>query len=117
MVDYVQGKVRALQPRCRGLGTPLVSVTPDFPKKTKCISYVRQDQVYTHMIDVMSEISINSNKNVQELNHYIISLLHSDVRLEGLYNDQTITMKTQLHLHLPQASDWGHASLRTLRSR
>jgi hypothetical protein len=69
-------------------------VTPDFLKKTKCISYVRQDQVYTHMIDVMSEISINSNKNVQELNHYIISLLHLDVRLEGLYNDQTITMKT-----------------------
>jgi hypothetical protein len=49
---------------------------------------------FTHMIDVMSEISINSNKNVQELNHYIISLLHSDVRLEGFYNDQTITMKT-----------------------
>jgi hypothetical protein len=48
-------------------------VTPDFPKKTKCTSYVRQDQVYTHMIDVMSEISINNNKNVQELNHYIIS--------------------------------------------
>jgi hypothetical protein len=93
------------------------SVTPDFPKKTKCISYVRQDQVYTHMIDVMSEISININKNVQELNHYIIFLLHSDVRLEGLYNDQTITMKTQLHLHLPQAHDRGHASLRTPRSR
>jgi hypothetical protein len=37
-------------------------VTPDFPKKTKCISYVCQDQVYTHMIDVMSEISININK-------------------------------------------------------
>jgi hypothetical protein len=55
----------------------------------------------------MSEISINSNKNVQELNLYIISLLHSDDRLEGLYNDQTITMKTQLHLHLPQAHDWG----------
>jgi hypothetical protein len=69
-------------------------VTPDFPKKTKCISYVHQDQVYTHMIDVISEISINSNKNVQELNHYIISLLHSDVRLESLYNDHTITMKT-----------------------
>jgi hypothetical protein len=47
-------------------------VTPDFPKKTKCISYVRQDQVYTHMIDVMSEISINNNKNIQELHHYII---------------------------------------------
>jgi hypothetical protein len=59
-------------------------VTPDFPKKTKCISYVHQDQVYTHMIDIMSEISVNSNKNVQELNHYIISLLHSNVRLEGL---------------------------------
>jgi hypothetical protein len=35
-----------------------------------------QDQVYTHMINVMSEISINNNKNIQELNHYIISLLH-----------------------------------------
>jgi hypothetical protein len=92
-------------------------VTPDFPKKTKCISYMCQDQVYTHMVDVMSEISVNNNKNVQELNHYIISLLHLDVRLEGLYNDQTITMKTQLHLHLPQASDWGHASLKTPRSR
>jgi hypothetical protein len=92
-------------------------VTPDFSKKTKCISYVCQDQVYTHMIDIMSEISINSNKNVQELNHYIISLLHSDDRLEGLYNEQTITMKTQHHLHLPQASDWGHASLKTPRSR
>jgi hypothetical protein len=70
----------------RKVDTPLVYyarkgriVTPDFPKKTKCMSYVRQDQVYTHMMDVMSEISINSNKNVQELNHYIISLLHSDV--------------------------------------
>jgi hypothetical protein len=52
--------------------SPSDGVTPDFPKKTKCISYVRQDQIYTHMIDVMSEISINSNKNVQELNHYII---------------------------------------------
>jgi hypothetical protein len=72
---------------------PTPAVTPDFPKKTKCISYVRQDQVYTHMIDVMSELSINSSKIIQELNHYIISLLHSDVGLKGLYNDQTITMK------------------------
>jgi hypothetical protein len=40
------------------------AVTPDFPKKTKCISYVHQDQVYTYMIDVMSEISENNNKNV-----------------------------------------------------
>jgi hypothetical protein len=39
------------------------------------------------MIDVMSEISINSNKNVQELNHYIIFLLHSNIRLEGLYTN------------------------------
>jgi hypothetical protein len=62
----------------------LATAIPDFPKKTKCISYVRQDQVYIHMIDVMSEISENSNKNVQELNHCIISLLHSNVRLEGL---------------------------------
>jgi hypothetical protein len=105
-----------LTPKING-STRWVFVIPDFPKKTKCISYVRQDQVYTHVIDVMSEISINNNKNVQELNHYIISLLHSDVRHEGLYNDQTITMKTQLHLHLPQAQDWGHASLRNPHSR
>jgi hypothetical protein len=56
------------------------------------------------MIDVVSEISINSNKNIQELNHYIISLLHSDDRLEGLYNDQTITKKTHsifiFHRHM-----------------
>jgi hypothetical protein len=25
---------------------------------------VRQDQVYTHMIDIMSEISVNNNKNI-----------------------------------------------------
>jgi hypothetical protein len=52
-------------------------VRPDFPKKTKCISYVYQDQVYTHMIDVMSEISINSNKNVQEVKplHYLFITL------------------------------------------
>jgi hypothetical protein len=43
-----------------GLASP--AVTPNFLKKTKCISYVRQDQVYTHMIDVMSEISITSIK-------------------------------------------------------
>jgi hypothetical protein len=35
-------------------------------EKTKCISYVCQDQVYTHTIDIMSEISINSNKNVKD---------------------------------------------------
>jgi hypothetical protein len=28
-----------------------VSVTPDFTRKTGCISYVHQDQNYTHMID------------------------------------------------------------------
>jgi hypothetical protein len=26
-------------------------VTPDFTRKTECISYVRQDQNYTHMIE------------------------------------------------------------------
>jgi hypothetical protein len=67
--------------------TPRQALSHLIFQRTKCISYVCQDQVYTHMIDVMSEISINSNKNVQELNHYIISLLHSDDRLEGLYND------------------------------
>jgi hypothetical protein len=32
-----------------------LSVTPDFTRKTECISYVRQDQVYTDRIDVMSD--------------------------------------------------------------
>jgi hypothetical protein len=53
------------------------NVTPDFPKKTKCISYVRQDQVYTHMIDDMSEISINNNKKhtrVKPLHYLFITL-------------------------------------------
>jgi hypothetical protein len=65
---------------------------------------MRLDQVYIDMIDVMSEISIHSNKNIQELNHYIISLLHSDVRLKGLYNDQTITRRSNsvfsFHRHM-----------------
>jgi hypothetical protein len=65
---------------------------------------VRQDQVYTYIIDVMSEISINSNKKVQELNHYIISLLHSDVRLEGLKNEQMINRQSKsvfsFHRHM-----------------
>jgi hypothetical protein len=56
------------------------------------------------MIDVMSEISINNNKKGQELNHYIISLLHSDVRLKDLYNDQTITGRSNsvfsFHRHM-----------------
>jgi hypothetical protein len=56
------------------------------------------------MIDVMSGISININKNVQEINLYIISLLHSDVRLEGVYNEQTITRRSNsifnFHRHM-----------------
>ena len=42
------------------------SVTPDFKNKTECISYVRQDQVYTHMIDVISEYIKNSVQNVDK---------------------------------------------------
>jgi hypothetical protein len=30
-------------------------VRPGFKNKTECISFVRQDQVYTHMIDIISE--------------------------------------------------------------
>jgi hypothetical protein len=33
-------------------GFPAFSpVTPDFTRKTECISYVRQDHLHTHMID------------------------------------------------------------------
>jgi hypothetical protein len=56
-----------------------------FTEKIECISYVRQDQVYTHMIDIMSEISINNIQNVLRFNNIItLSLLHSDDRHEGL---------------------------------
>jgi hypothetical protein len=74
-----------------------------FSKKNR-ISHVRQDQVYSHMIDIMSEKTININKNIQELNHYIIFLLHSDVRLEGLKNEQMITRRSNsvfsFHRHM-----------------
>jgi hypothetical protein len=38
----------------QNLAATAMHVALDFQKKTKCISYVCQDQVYTHMIDVMS---------------------------------------------------------------
>ena len=34
--------------------------------ETECISYVHQDQVYTHMIDVISEYIKNSVQNVDK---------------------------------------------------
>ena len=42
----------------------LLDVTPGFKNKIECISYVRQDQVYTHMIDVISEYIKNNVQNV-----------------------------------------------------
>jgi hypothetical protein len=42
------------------------------------------DQVYTHMIDVMSEITIIHHSNVQRFNFTTTFVLHSDGRLEGL---------------------------------
>ena len=44
----------------------LLDVTPSFKNKIECISYVRQDQVYTHMIDVISEYIKNSVQNVDK---------------------------------------------------
>ena len=44
----------------------LCVVTPGFKNKTKCISYVCQDQVYTHMIDVISEYIKNSVQNIDK---------------------------------------------------
>ena len=42
------------------------NVTPDFQNKTECISYVRQEQVYTHMIDIINEYIKNSVQNVDK---------------------------------------------------
>ena len=51
------------------------NVTPDFQNKTECISYVRQDQVYTHMIDIISEyIKRQCSKRKQERVHNFITL-------------------------------------------
>jgi hypothetical protein len=71
---------------------------------TQVTDYIRstlscdvQELIYDDIVDahdIWEIIQEDNNKNVQELNHYIISLLHSDIRLEGLYNDQMITMKT-----------------------
>jgi hypothetical protein len=43
-----------------------------------------------------------------------ITLTRVDTKV---FTRTTISMKTQLHLHLPQASDWLIAFLRTPRSR
>jgi hypothetical protein len=69
-------------PDSQGVCIWLSSVTPDF--KTECISYVRQDQVYTHMIDVIGEISIHNIQNVQDLitllqHHYYTQTVDSKV--------------------------------------
>ena len=51
------------------------NVTPDFQNKTECISYVRQDQVYTHMIDIISEyIKRQCSKRKEERVHNFITL-------------------------------------------
>jgi hypothetical protein len=63
---------------------------------------VRQDQVYTHMIDVMTEISINSNKNVQELNHYI-----------SLYYTQTLDLKVSKTNGFEKTVAWTPRTLKT----
>jgi hypothetical protein len=46
-----------------------------FQKETRCISYVRQDQVYTHIIDVISEIyQRQCSKSKQDRVNNIITL-------------------------------------------
>ena len=50
-------------------------VTPGFQNKIECISYVRQDQVYTHMIHIISEyIKRQCSKHKQERVHNFITL-------------------------------------------
>ena len=65
---------------------------------------MRQDQIYTHMIDVMSEISINSIKIVQELNHYIIFYYTQTLDSKVFKNEQTITRRSNsvfsFHRHM-----------------
>jgi hypothetical protein len=45
-------------------------VTPDFTRKTECISYVCQDQNFTQMIDNRVQYH-NCNQNIQEFNDTI----------------------------------------------
>jgi len=44
----------------------LLDVTPGFKNKIECISYVRQDQVYTHMKDIISEYIKNNVQNINK---------------------------------------------------
>jgi len=76
-------------------------VTPGFEKNTRCITYVRQDQV-SHMEDVISEYI---KDNVQQRKQKEIStLLHTPIdRHEGLnVSPITYTISSEYLHELPQ---------------
>jgi hypothetical protein len=82
----------------------MLSVTPVFPKKTECISYVCQDQNFTHIECNITKLCSKMYRN--DLLTFI-TLTRVDLKV---FTRTTITMKTRLHLHLPRASDWLIAS-------
>jgi hypothetical protein len=60
------------------------SVTPVFPKKTGCISYVCQDHNFTHMIDSC----VISRNNAQIVQKRFINFYYThEGRHEGLYTN------------------------------
>ena len=77
-------------------------VRPSFEKKTRRITYVRKDQVYTHMKDIISEYI---KDNVQQRKQKEIStLLHTPIdRHEGLnISPITYTISPEYLHELPQ---------------
>jgi hypothetical protein len=83
-----------------------------FPKKTECISYVCQDQNFTH-IDSWVQYHKVILKTYRKGLLNLITLMRVDMKV---FTRTSITMTMRLHLYLPQASDWWIAFLRTPRS-
>ena len=80
----------------------LILVTPDFEKKSDA-SHMRQGQVYTHMIDVISEYIKDNVQNVSKREY--ITLLHSDKQTRRSLDVPPISYtRTSTKLHqIPQA--------------
>jgi hypothetical protein len=62
-------------------------------------------------------MSVISQNNAQTYRKGLLTFITLTRVGTKVFTQTTITMKTRLHLHLPQASDWLIAFLRTPRSR
>ena len=90
-------------------------VTPNFQNKIECISYVRQDQVYTNMIDIISEyIKRQCSKHKQERVNNFITFRQIDTNVFNRFTDILNEYCSCLFLHRRLT---GECTPRTPRSR